>query len=205
MKKCPICLENVVVPVKLNCFECYKSHEIHCHTFQRFCLHCIFQSNTNIEKCIFCHEPKKNKTMEIDYDYISNDHFSIYTCVFCKQTKGSHLEIAKHIMENHVYHCACGEMIMNSNKKEHSKTCEKCLYCAKCDKDVINICKHKKSKRINLECQYCGKCITNSCEVLDHYLTHVEEYKVKIKTLREILTCERKQYHDLLHLIEDLC
>ena len=36
--ECPICQDQVYIPVSIICFPCFRRNEVHCHNFTRFCL-----------------------------------------------------------------------------------------------------------------------------------------------------------------------
>lgn len=185
-------------------FECHQQKNIHCHSFQRVCLPCVIERK--FEKCFVCQKGIKKKNthddFEIDFETIKRDSFSIYTCVFCQKEKGTHLEITKHVIQHHLYNCSCGHSILLENIQEHLKSCKDCLYCIDCKKDTTN-CLHKKKSKVS--CKFCGLEFTTKEKIVVHYMNvHLNNFKNKITILKEMLTTERKQYYDLLSLIENL-
>jgi len=194
-----LCLQNGIIPVKITNFKCHDRNKIHCNSFERICLSCVLQSD--IEKCFYCHQPLKGNEVEfeIDYEYISNDTFSIYTCPYCHKKKGSHLEITKHVLENHLYHCECSKIMLEKNVQKHLRFCSQCEYCVQCKKNV-KFCRHQKLK---IKCHKCHSEVPRG-DVMQHYMVHAENYKKKIQILKEFVTSERKEYYELLKTMENL-
>lgn len=199
MKKCPVCLENVLIPVKVTSLPCYNAHGIHCFSYQRICLHCCISKDTIMNKCLFCKAINQEKVKyEIDFDYINNDDFSIYTCVYCHDKKSNHLDMAKHILKDHIYSCDCGQLVLNSKIKEHSSVCEKCTCCKECQ-NYVKSCNHKK----NFRCKKCNLVFPKQ-KIMNHYLDHIREYKMKIEIIKKTLSSERKEFYELLSIVESL-
>lgn len=199
MKNCILCLQNTIIPVKITNFKCYHANEIHCNSFERICLPCVLE--TAIQKCFYCHEPLRENEIdfEIDYEYIKNDTFSIYTCPYCHKKKGSHLEITKHVLRNHVYHCACSKIVLEKNVPRHLQFCSQCEYCVECKKNV-KFCRHK---NLTIKCHKCHLEVPTD-KIMEHYMVHAEDYKKKIQMLKELITSERRTYYELLKTMEKL-
>ena len=192
MEKCILCLGPSIIPIKLKSFKCYHPYHIHCNSFSRICIFCFLQKCDSIKKCFYCSAPKESSNFEIDHDIIKKDEFSIYTCQFCQNFKGTHSEIFRHVFSHHIYSCKCGEMIYNTREaiSNHVNICSISEYCVKCGKDTLS-CKHKQ-----VQCRFCRVSLSKQ-KMMNHYISHIRESKVKIKVLKELLT-EEKQHHVLL-------
>lgn len=201
MEKCVLCLSNVEIPIKYKNFECYHAYKVHCNLYSRVCLHCHFQNE--MKCCFFCNKKAKSPIIEfeIDYDYISKDYFSIYTCPFCHQMKGNHMDLVKHVVHCHLYKCACSAVISNTRDKikAHKHTCSACDYCLICEEDT-KVCRHK---TIQYECILCKEKCSKE-KIIEHYSMHIKNLKLRISTLKDMLHLERSKYNEVLCVLEDL-
>lgn len=202
MEKCILCLSDTFIPVQVKCFQCYHSYHIHCNSFHRICLFCFLQKK--ITKCFFCQSEEKENIypkFEIDYDRIRADTFSIYTCPICQNFKGRHSDVCKHVLQNHIYQCKCGDIIQNDEISiiHHKKTCTLCEYCLKCKKNS-NSCPCLDNKFIS--CKICNAVLSKK-NFMNHSIEHIQQSKTKVEILRGMLNDERRRYHSLLEKIEE--
>jgi hypothetical protein len=150
LPKCPICLEKVFIPVELTSFNCSKINEINCHSFNRICEECVIdylELNINSDKrsitkkCMYCEtliNPQEliDIPYKIDFLLMSLDT-EIINCNYCKEFKGNHLEIFKHVKQTcnkFKIKCECGmnedrEYILSNFHKENCCFYKKCQDC----------------------------------------------------------------------------
>jgi len=214
MEKCHICFEKCIVPVQLNCFSCYKDIEINCNSLQRVCLLCFLEND--LQKCSFCHAPRCNNNIKIDYTMMENDSLSKYSCPLCNDFSGSHFELYTHMVKSCMYLCECGKWVIKSREKEHIQgKCSHWKWCSACNKKV--------DKCIHFPCKDCGKVCRNKREccgkrmqcptchdmipckqLMNHILVHVDDSKKKIEMMKYVLQKERKEYHKLMELVPNI-
>ena len=214
MKECFICLQTCIIPIQLKCFSCFETKKITCHTFQRICISC-FLSN-QISKCSFCHKEKINNNFEIDFTSIQKDEFSILTCPFCKDFRGNHMDLWKHMSESCIVFCECNKIYLKKKTKYHfEKECSIYKWCSICN-DGVKFCPHiscsicqKKNHCIEncperkIECRECSTMVMAK-DYIEHHLEHIESIKTKIDFFSTSLKKEKIKYYQLMNKIPEL-
>lgn len=208
MNECYVCKEKCIVPVMMQCFECFDSMKVHCNALHRICIVCFLKGN--LKKCSFCRAPRINDTIEIDFLGMEQDCHSILSCPFCDKFQGSHFNLFQHMMKSCIYQCECKQWVTERERETHVRDhCTVWKWCNDCNKSVQQ-CKHfpcttchvhcsdtLECKQKKLQCSHCGDTLTTKT-FLGHFLTHIDDSKKKITTLKEILQKERQHYHELL-------
>lgn len=204
-----------MIPVSLQCFECSSTMGMNCNSMHPICFLCYTKGD--LQKCSFCHAPRVNDTVFINFPLIHADHHSSYSCPLCSNFQGNHFELYKHITNECMFQCECKKFIIRKYAKEHYEngTCSIWKWCTIC-KSRVKQCKH-------MPCKTCGKvcdpekpcqnekvCCTECqqhvrrVDLVQHFLEHVEDSKLNIKILRELLQKERKHYHTMMTVIPTL-
>lgn len=214
MKTCYICLSNVILPIISRNFKCYNKYSISCHSFQRICLKC--HMDNPVLKCSFCKAEKESDEIEIDTLYIKDDNFSILSCPFCNEFKGSHIDLLKHINTKCILFCECGKIVRRKDEEKHYKTeCKIFHWCMKC-KNGVKKCKHKLCKFCHgyghqedecpermIECKECGEEI-KAKDIINHYVEHVDKVKKRMELSHEILRESKRKYQRLMKYLPEL-
>ncbi len=208
MSECYICKQKCIVPVKMQCFECFDSMKMHCNALQRICMVCFLQGD--LQKCSFCRAPRLHDAIEIDFLRMEQDCHSILSCPYCDKFQGSHFDLYHHMMKSCVYQCECKKWVVRKDQEQHVRhKCTVWKWCKECEKPIQQ-CKHfpcktchvhcsntLECKQKKIQCSHCGQMLTTKT-FLGHFLKHVDESKCRITTLKEILQKERLLYHELL-------
>lgn len=213
MNECFVCLQTCIIPLQLQCYECFSNHEMNCNSTKRICSVCF--SKTKLESCSFCHSKKVNKNVIVDFQMIHNDEFSILSCPFCTEFKGSHYHLYKHMKEKCFDFCPCGEFILKKHEREHYKTCNRKKWCVKCNA-FVKKCSHQycsicssldHSERICkeriLKCKECKE-EKKVFQMIEHYMEHLEKSKKKVEFFKEEYVNEKKKYQTLMTFLPEL-
>lgn len=213
MSECFICLQKCIIPLQLQCYECFSMNEMNCHSIKRICVSCY--SKTKISSCSFCHAKRQNNNTLVDFDTIHNDEFSILTCPFCSEFQGNHFGLYKHLKSKCLVFCTCGDIFLKKNEKQHFQTCQEKRWCELC-KEFVKECGHsycsicssiehtkKMCQERTFQCRECNE-KKKIFEIIEHYMEHIEESKKKTIFYKKELSNEKKKYHRMMIFLPDL-
>lgn len=219
MHQCFICLEECIIPITMEKFECYKNYTIHCNSNKYSCFECYFKYSKMNNKCSICHAPSFRKDDCFQIDYKSIDENKMTSCFICNQEM-THNQLITHLFENSecLFFCTCGQFYTKNEKEEHMKQCnyfENCKICNEyhfvedgktflCKKTGIHcmlcseiICKdshwEKTCLHRNIKCPTC-KSIVKAIDFVGHYSEHVKQEKLDIQEMTEFLIQKKSEY-----------
>lgn len=182
---CYICRENVIIPVELIAFNCYKHNEIHCNSFNRICLYCavnFLQLNRYnydrdlIKKCLTCSEICNLFTLniensfKIDFLQIKMDE-NEYNCHFCNNCSTTSIKLLQHLKtecSEFIYQCSCGTLVPKKSQiRNHLVSCDDFKYCSLCFEFIekLKYEEHQNSKHSQFKCFFCFNFFPN---ILEH-------------------------------------
>jgi hypothetical protein len=218
LPKCAICLEKVFIPVELICFQCSKTNEINCHSFNRVCEKCVIdylsldkhaQDRDSIKKCIYCDSvinPQKivESPYKIDFLLMSLDNDHEVMCPFCNQYCSTHINVYKHLQKDcyeYKIHCICG--FYDSRKYIDSSHKKKCCFfkeCIECHNWIYikDYDKHIQSEHNKNYCNICSR--TTLLERIEHIESECIYRLIQCKYCDKKLMAETFLDHLIVHL-----
>lgn len=193
--QCPICLENVLIPVEITIFPCTKNQGMHCFSMNRICEACAIlyceqdkprSERSESKKCIFC-DCFVNLQLVIsipykkDYLSMSQDLRPDISCPCC-EFKGTHIELDRHMNQDcplRIETCMCGKkdarkIICGSDHQQHCSFFQQCTHCQEYI-SIHNYQKHLSNDHCLNYCKLCNEAFPS------HLLNHLEkECKMRI-------------------------
>ena len=211
--ECFVCLQKCVIPLQLQCYDCFSTHEMNCNSTKRICVQCI--TKTKLETCSFCRSKKVNNNIVVDFQGIHNDVFSILSCPFCIEFKGSHFDLYKHLKGKCLNFCSCGDLFLRKEEKKHYETCKEKTWCSKC-KEFVKKCHHQHCsicsssehsdiicKNRTLQCTICKE-EKKIFQIIEHYMEHLEKSKNKVAVFKQEYLEEKKKYQAMMLFLPEL-
>ena len=212
---CVVCQDTVNIPVMLTCFPCYRKNNIHCHTFHRYCLKCVFDylsfhvsCNERKEevKCLFCNEkcrpPKLRFETSVEYDFLSlqnNPNLYQGRCPFCMKKEEN---IYQHLKECPYFYeqCDCGHVTLRQLKRFHNIHCDHFKTCFVCHERVHNLeYNDHLYEHDYVQCLACQKHV-KSGELLLHRMHQCENRRIKCICCKSLVPFKNLERHLLNHL-----
>jgi hypothetical protein len=210
--QCLLCLNEPILPVRVECFDCFKEGENYCLVNQRLCLFCLLDYFEMEEerRCFICRSESINKNFSFDLEWICNDKtLRTFQCPVCSLKFTSHYGLYQHIWLDCIRKCDCGEYVLRSHQKEHEKICSEYMFCNVCEKYHL-----KKDMYYNAECEqrmdflpykcpenppYCSYC---ACEIVsdDHWNTSCFHRPIECPKCHETISALVFMPHFLTHL-----
>ena len=197
MVLCPICQDTVKIPIIINVFPCYRPNTIHCFTFIRICLTCVFEYfHLKITstcrplsiKCLYCPESCNPQRLTFErnftYDYFLSEmkpECLPLTCPFCFEHTSSilsHLQSCKYMY----YQCDCGDVTFRLLSKYHNRHCPFFKTCEICYENIHqeDYANHLLLQHDHIECELCHE-FFHFRDLRNHQLNHCLFRKVQCK------------------------
>ena len=203
MEICKICMEDVLLPVEITCFDCYKDNSLGCSSFNRVCIKCAhtyLQLDKDIterdftKRCFFCTENAPIRFINAQNAYrkdflLMGKNNKKHTCPYCYEFNGYQINIDKHLetCPDFFDQCECGKVTKRSDMQIHQTNCIYYTRCKVCDLLVreYNILDHYMDEHDLVKCRDC-KYLIKSESTMRHSLFHCPE------RLNECLLCSEK-------------
>lgn len=211
MSDCFVCLQKCIIPLQLQCYECFSVNEMNCNSTKRICVCCYTKAKINT--CSFCHSKRKNNVVVVDFQMIHNDEFSSLSCPFCMNFQGSHFGLYKHMKEKCLILCVCGDIV--KNEEEHYKECKEKKWCdlcrgfvKKCSHQYCSICsslEHCEAmcKERTLKCKECME-ERKIFQMIEHYMEHIEKTKTRMNFFKDEFLSQKRKYQEMMTFVPDL-
>ena len=135
--QCLLCLNEPILPVRVECFDCFHEGDSYCLVNQRLCLFCLFHyfETEQERRCFICHCTSRNKNFSFDLEWICNDKtVRSFQCPVCSLKFTSHYGLYQHIWLHCIRICECGEYVLSNQQSEHERNCSKHMFCNVCEK-----------------------------------------------------------------------
>mgnify|MGYP005704392613 FL=1 len=218
--ECPICQDEVYIPVSIICFPCFKRNEIHCHTFTRFCLSCAFQYlSLNVSRldrpsnvrCVFCEQnvsPRQLTTLNsaIEFDFVLANTLEAKQCPFCFRTVDRIFEHLKECPYMPVQ-CVCGYVTLRELQKYHKRQCSHFVKCTLCSEMVSRRAfqEHMQETHQFSPCRLCGDMVFNPLHT-EHRRSFCEYRKIKCSICHSMVCFKdlESHYQDHVGKLESL-
>ena len=191
--ECPICKDQVYIPVSIICFPCFRRNEVHCHTFTRFCLFCAFQYlSLNISRlhrpsrvrCIFCDQtasPRRLTSLDtaLEYDFVLANTLEVKQCPFCFSSTE---RIFDHLKECPYLpiQCHCGFVTLRELQKYHRLQCSHYRKCNLCSELILKdeLEKHMFDIHQFMPCLLCGQQVFAPL-IMEHQRSFCQHRKIE--------------------------
>ena len=213
--RCPICQEDVVLPVHFTCFSCIDScSDDYCVCFgcaQRYLEFHLPRSQRSLNrKCLLCPMVVHRDTLNESHCFRKNRVYmrldakeyecpSAHTgCLF----RGKQMTLERHLLEECLYRtlsCLCGESIRADQVVEHRRKCWHYKSCPQCQESILidKYSNHLRSVHGLVPCPHTGCIEVVEENMLQHHLSHVCQHR-----LLECTVC--RQYPVLCKMGEHL-